>query len=44
MKVLLVGTIYNDGVVLNAEFVDVMLQVAVSEAESVVETIEYVSV
>lgn len=41
---LLVGTIYNDGVVLNTEFVDVMFQVAVSEAGSVVETIENVSV
>lgn len=44
MKVLFVGTIYNEGVVLNVEFVDVMFQAAVLEAESVVETIEYMSV
>jgi hypothetical protein len=44
VKALSVGTIYNKGVVLKAAFVDVTFQVAVSEAGSLVETIEYVSV
>lgn len=44
MNVSLVGTTYSEGVVLKAKLFEVTLQVAVSEVESVVETVKLVNI